>query len=229
MGDRWRMLAGRFMLRHCLRAYYEIDFARFTYGDNNKPHLVQSGKAIDQWPVPVWAGSIDVNLAHDRRHVLAAFSTSGDVGVDVACLSDFLDWAAFAEDYLVAQEILWVRAAPKSLQPVRALRFWTLKEAILKSTGHGLDIDPREIILAPGAPCPIVRLPASLPPASAFSLHEWRIDAQACAALAYVQRPIAATYGGMFGAMPAIRCVEIPAQRLMFESMKKEELCFATA
>lgn len=217
--DRWRMLGGRFALRHCLRAFYGLTSARLTYGKHNKPMLVPDGIT----------SPIDVNLTHDRRHILTAFSSSRDVGIDVADLTDFADWEEFAEDYLAAEEIAWARAAPSSEQPLRASRLWTLKEAILKSTGHGLDIDPREIILAPDALCPIVRLPECLSPAGAFAVHEWQLDAQARAALVCVQRPVSSNSTTMLSLPSAIRLVTIPAQRLLSEPLTKEELCIATA
>ena len=208
--DRWRMLAGRAVMRHCLRAYYGIAFARFTYGQHNKPLLMQAkNTSVD------WAGPIDANLTHDGHHIIAAFCASGDVGVDVANLDDFTVWADFAEDYLGAEEIALVQSAPKKEQPLLALRFWTIKEAILKSTGHGLNVDPREIVLAPDAPCRIVRLPPDLPPVSAFNLHEWQISALSRASLAYVQRATKSGSRSKVSPLPALQFIVIPEQLLM--------------
>lgn len=222
--DRWRLLAGRFLMRHCIREFYGIDFALFKYGDHNKPSLTQPGMTP-----ATSAKHLDVNLTHDRHHVMAAFSAANDVGIDVTTLTDFSIWAEFAEDYLAAEEVAWVQKAPANEQPLRASRLWTLKEAILKSTGHGLDIDPREILLAPGTVCPILRLPSGLPPVGAFALHEWQIDAQTRGALASVQRPVASNEIATPIPPPPLRIVDIPAQKLMPEPFKKEKSCFALA
>jgi phosphopantetheinyl transferase len=63
-----------------------------------------------------------------------------------------------------------------------------MKEAILKSTGHGLDIDPREIVLLPGSLEPIISLPTALPAKSSFRFHEWQSDQNTLSALVWVQR-----------------------------------------
>lgn len=176
--DQWRMVAGRVLLRSCLREHFGVAFAEFTFGAHNKPMLAPQAQA----------SPIDFNLTHDRQHLLAAFSTERDVGIDVAAVADFAAWEEFCEGYLDPREIAWVSTAPQRDQPWRALRMWTLKEAILKSTGHGLDIDPREIVLMPDGAPPFAVLPASLPAADAFTLREWRCGGATGAALASVTR-----------------------------------------
>lgn len=176
--DQWRMLAGRALLRGCLQNYFGIAFADFAFGEHNKPILQNGTKGR----------AIDLNLTHDGCNVIAGFSASCDVGVDVATVDDFLSWEDFGAGYLDPAEMAWVRSSDRASGPWRALRLWTLKEAILKSTGHGLDIDPRELVLSPDASSPFVRIPPTLPPASAFHLREWRCGASAGAALASVKR-----------------------------------------
>jgi len=207
--DRLRMVAGRFVLRQCLQDFYGLSRADFSYGKNNKPLLTQFVTQNEAHVLP-----LDVNLTHDRQHVLAAFSMQGEVGIDVASLLDFDTWPEFAADYLTAHEIAWVQNAPATDQPLRALRFWTLKEAILKSVGHGLEIDPREIMLRPGAHCPIMALPRHLPPACAFGLYEWQIDAQTYAALASVTAPSTSSSNVKSGATAELHFVQISAKPL---------------
>jgi 4'-phosphopantetheinyl transferase len=207
--DRLRMVAGRFVLRQCLQDFYGLSHARFSYGENKKPLLTQFVTQDDAHALP-----LDLNLTHDRQHVLAAFSMQGEVGIDVASLLDFDDWPEFAADYLTAHEIAWVQNAPATDQPLRALRFWTLKEAILKSTGHGLDIDPREIVLRPDAQCPIMALPLHLPPVSAFGLYEWQIDARTYAALASVTAPFTSTSNVISRSAAELHFVQISAKPL---------------
>jgi phosphopantetheinyl transferase len=216
-GDRLRMLAGRFVLRQCLREFYGLSQVRFSYGKTNKPFVAQPVEDKDAHAHP-----IDVNLTHDRQHVLAAFNTTGDVGVDVASLLDFTDWQEFAADYLTADEVAWVRNARLAARPLRALRLWTLKEAVLKSTGHGLDIDPREIVLCPGSRFPIVALPRHLPPVSVFGLHEWQIDTQTYAALASVTASSALSSGLNLPSASKLRFVEMSAKPLMPAHLRED-------
>lgn len=204
------MLAGRFVLRQCLQEFYGLPHACFSYGENKKPLLTQPVTELD-----AHALHLDVNLTHDRQHVLATFNTKGDVGIDVASLLDFNAWQEFATDYLTADEVAWIQNVPIIDQPLRALRLWTLKEAILKSTGHGLDIDPREIVLLPGAHCPIRALPSHLPTVSAFRLHEWQIDTQTYAALASVEAPSISSGKVISDAVAELHFVQISAKPLM--------------
>lgn len=161
--DQWRMLAGRFLLRSCFSTRYDIAFAQFAFGDHNKPFLI---------PVDDAAVSIDFNLTHDRNLVLAAFSSSHDVGIDVAALEDFVQWEEFAGGYMDAREMEWSHSTDVAHRPLRAMQLWTLKEAILKAVGFGLEIDPREIILTPDAELKIHALPATLPAAQRFNVHQ---------------------------------------------------------
>ena len=177
--DQWRMLAGRFLLRYCLRQRYDIAFAQFALGDHNKPFLVDVGQA---------AASVDLNLTHDRQQVLAAFSDSHDVGIDIAALEDFARWEEFAGGYMNPQEFEWSRSTDIALQPLRAMRLWTIKEAILKAAGFGLEIDPREIILAPDAAQKIHALPATMPAAERFEVRDWLYGDGMGAALARLSR-----------------------------------------
>ncbi|GAA4982876.1 4'-phosphopantetheinyl transferase family protein [Kineococcus glutinatus] len=80
---------------------------------------------------------LSVSLSHAGRRVVVALSRDGDVGVDVERRTG-LDAAALA-GALAPQE-----AAGDPL------RLWVRKEAVLKATGEGLTVEPREVVVARG-------------------------------------------------------------------------------
>jgi 4'-phosphopantetheinyl transferase len=70
------------------------------------------------------------------------------------------------------QSILW--RVPKAPQSCLFLRYWTMKEALLKAAGLGLSIAPNKIIVDPG------HAPAVLPAPSALgTLVRWQFVAPA--------------------------------------------------
>lgn len=174
--DRWRMLAGRFIVRSCLREHFHIAETQFSYGAHGKPYL-----ARDNAPQ-----TLDFNLSHDRGDIIAAFSTACEVGIDIANLADFEDWEAYATDFMTRSELVATMSQHPTERPAIAARLWTAKEAILKATGHGLDIDPREIEIDLEGPSPHLYLPDSLPASKTISLQEWRPGSHTRACLAIV-------------------------------------------
>ena len=115
---------------------------------------------------------LDFSITHDGPWVAVGITEHGRVGIDISEITNFQNWSEFAHQYLDLSEITHLCKLSPSEVPVEAARFWTLKEAILKATGHGLEVDPRSLILEL-APHPIIRqLPAGLPAPDFFHLEE---------------------------------------------------------
>lgn len=100
---------------------------RFTAGPGGKPGLAGPGPSF--------------NLSHGRGLVAAAVGRAGAIGVDVEA------WGPgrpedLAATVLTADEQADLAACPPADRGRRFLRYWTLKEALLKATGDALAIDP---------------------------------------------------------------------------------------
>lgn len=96
---------------------------------------------------PVVEGGVHLSVAHGGAWVVVAISALAPVGVDVEPLTRALDVELLAEQVLApAERDAMVRAddAHRAL-----LTAWTRKEALLKATGDGLRVDPREVVLSP--------------------------------------------------------------------------------
>jgi phosphopantetheinyl transferase len=83
---------------------------------------------------PECVGGPMISVAHDGTLVVCAISSAGDVGVDVQFPAPRLRTADIARQYFSAAESHWLRGAPDDA----FYMLWVLKEAYLKSLGHGL-------------------------------------------------------------------------------------------
>jgi 4'-phosphopantetheinyl transferase len=144
--DRARYTVGRALLR-CMLARY-IDAApgdlEFQYGDFGKPGL---------------PGGPSFNLSHSHDRALYAFSSAGEIGVDVELDDADFTRERVAERFFSPGEVSVLRSLPSELQPRAFLSCWTRKEAFIKARGDGLSLalDSFDVTLAPDAPAALLR------------------------------------------------------------------------
>jgi 4'-phosphopantetheinyl transferase len=145
--DRSRYTVGRARLRVLLGGYLGLVPSRLTfeYGEFQKPRL-----AGDQ---------VRFNLSHSGSTALFAFTTQGEVGIDVE--RDDADFARerIAERFFSPAEVRELRALDPALQPLGFLTCWTRKEAFIKARGDGLSLalDSFDVSLRPGSPAVLYR------------------------------------------------------------------------
>lgn len=130
-------------------------------GDHGRPVLVRCGERGVE--------GIDLSLSRAGRSVAIAVSFAGPVGIDIESVAAAshagLDDVAFGPP---ERE----RLASADGSPALRTAMWTAKEAVLKATGDGLRVDPRELEVSfvgrmrgspprpalagwPGAPVPV--------------------------------------------------------------------------
>lgn len=121
--------AAYLLLCEGLRKEYGIEEKPvFTYGKHGKPVIV--GRP-----------DIHFNLSHCREAALCAVSTH-PIGVDVESIRPYKESLA---RYTMNDEELAAIAA--SDNPARMfIRFWTMKEAVLKLTGDGIRNDMKSVL-----------------------------------------------------------------------------------
>lgn len=130
--DRRAYVAAHALLRHVLSERTRIEptawrFAESSYG---KPFLKGQSGGLD----------LRFSLSHARSMVVVAVALGVDVGVDVEpqerAASLDLD---IADSYLAPNESAMLHSLPRPPeQRERFLVLWTLKEAVIKTTGSGL-------------------------------------------------------------------------------------------
>lgn len=92
------------------------------------------------------------SLAYSRERALLVLAPGRDVGADVEHLDNAEGAYASAAVFLDADEQAAIERDPPSGRARSALEQWTRKEAILKATGVGLNVDPKSFSLPPEGP-----------------------------------------------------------------------------
>lgn len=117
--------------------------------------------------------NLDFSLSHSRGAVSVA-AASMPIGVDVEPLRDIPDMDSVSEIVLAAEERKILRKAPTAFRSRLFLRYWTLKEAILKAAALGFTIAPNTVIVDAGPSPAVLSVPATL-----GSVTQWRLIAPA--------------------------------------------------
>ena len=141
----------------------------FSETENGRPYLAD---APDIW----------FSFSSCRFGILGAWSSTHGVGVDIEDPTRELEIADLAREYFSAAEAGVVTGAAEAERLRTFYRFWTLKEAALKSIGEGLPfgLDAFEFELDPELQ--IVRVPPAFGGTARFSA--WEIEGtEGCAAL----------------------------------------------
>lgn len=96
---------------------------------------------------------LELSIAHSLRRVVVAMSSGAAVGVDVEPVRDPWSIPRLAEHLLAAEERRELDALPAGEQARALLTYWVRKEALVKATGHGLNVPLSSIVVtAPAVP-----------------------------------------------------------------------------
>jgi 4'-phosphopantetheinyl transferase len=146
--DRDRALAGHVLLRRLLAAVVggrpaglvlRTRCAGCGRTDHGKPYLDTGG------PTP----PVEVNLSHSGPVVAVALAPAGSpVGVDVEHRRK-VDWAALRRSVFADEE--WAVAEAAAEPDRRRTDLWSRKEAAVKSSGHGLALSLRAVVITGGS------------------------------------------------------------------------------
>ncbi len=126
-GRLWR--GSRALLRVLLGRYLGRDPSslRFVTGEHGKPALADDA-----------AVELAFNMSHSGEIALYAFSSAGEVGVDVELARRPIDAVAIAKRMLGKPEAMRLQALDPSTRRREFLRVWTRLEAELKCLGVGI-------------------------------------------------------------------------------------------
>ena len=132
--DKWRFVLGRAVLSYGLKTLFGISAPKISLSPLGRPFLHAS--AISK---------IDFNISHAGDWVVCAFTHAAQVGVDVVDVDEFDDWRELLNTILAPLERSHVSTVKPARQQEIVARYWSVKEAILKCVGVGLQIDPLDI------------------------------------------------------------------------------------
>jgi 4'-phosphopantetheinyl transferase len=153
--DRDRFLLGGCLVRALAAARLAVAPGRVgldrSCPDCQEPH----GK------VRVVGDSLAVSVSHSGDWVLVAATVAGEVGVDVESVDPALETGPLARLTLHPVERQALRDVDPSRRSVAFARYWTRKEAVLKSTGDGLRSDLTQVrVTGPDEPAELIAWPA---------------------------------------------------------------------
>lgn len=116
-------------LRDILARYLDVDPVEITYeaGKFGKPNIIQGQ-----------AGRLRFNLTHSDELAVVAVSMGAEVGVDIERVRKVRSFASMLQRCLSDSERKDICAYPEAERFHQFLRFWTHKEAYLKTIGVGL-------------------------------------------------------------------------------------------
>lgn len=130
-------LAAGLLLVHGLRPYgIHAAMQEFTIGKNGKPYLKDRP-------------DIHFNLTHSGMYAAAAFSDT-EVGIDLEHKCNNIE--KIAERFFTKQEAEAITSCmDEKEKQTLFLRYWTLKESVLKITGQGMYLSMQDFAFSLGA------------------------------------------------------------------------------
>ncbi len=141
--DRSRFIVGRGQLRSVLAHYLNNDPSslRFDYGPHGKPSL-PAGSPVEQ---------LQFSFSHSHSTAIVGVQRDEELGIDIEFIRPYPDVLQIAQRFFSTEEYETLRLlAPEELD-LAFLRYWTPKEAIIKSIGRGLSEDLSNFTVPPGS------------------------------------------------------------------------------
>jgi 4'-phosphopantetheinyl transferase len=134
-------IRGRAALRTIVSRYLGCgaDRVAIETGPHGRPTVSQ----------PAGGRHCNFNLSHSGSRALLAIANSEALGVDIEQVRTVRDASALAARHYTDAERAWLQQYSGSHEAETFLYVWTRKEAVLKSTGHGLTVAPRTFDVAP--------------------------------------------------------------------------------
>ena len=100
----------------------------FRTGPHGKPYLAGEDQAVP----------LMFNISHSGPHILMAFTSGEEIGVDVEIVRDRKFLQQIADRHYHDNELTDIRWKPAAEQEAEFYRYWTMKEAWIKALGVGL-------------------------------------------------------------------------------------------
>ncbi len=127
-GDSRRFIQARGMLRVLLGSYLEADPSRidFRFGEFGKPCLASP------------SADLHFNVAHSHELTVYAFSTTGEVGIDIEYSQANHDWREVGRCCFPPRIMAQIQRWPEEQARKIFYAEWTRMEALLKASGIGL-------------------------------------------------------------------------------------------
>jgi 4'-phosphopantetheinyl transferase len=138
--DRATYIAAHAMLRRVLREALGGEEPCFALSPLGRPELMPPH---DSGPMPSF------NLTHSGDFAACAILHGVPIGIDVEDIRRPINVAEMAGRWFAQSERRLLEQLAEACRTEMFFRIWTLKEAIVKTTGHGLRIEPQLFAVDP--------------------------------------------------------------------------------
>ena len=138
--DRATYIAAHAMLRRVLREALGGEKPRFVRNPLGRPELK---------PRRYGAPAPSFNLTHSGDFAACAILHGAPVGIDAEDIRRPINVGEMAARWFAPAERQLLEQLPETRRTEMFFRIWTLKEAIVKATGHGLRIEPQLFTVHP--------------------------------------------------------------------------------
>jgi 4'-phosphopantetheinyl transferase len=130
--DRLIYVAAHVMLRRVLREYL----------DGAEPAIIRNPLGRPELATGSGGPVLSFSLTHTRGFAACAIANEACIGIDAEDIRRPIAIEEMARRWYAPKELVLLERVPKQRRAEMFFRIWTLKEAILKATGHGLRIEP---------------------------------------------------------------------------------------
>ena len=182
--DRRHFTVARGVLRTLLSRYLLTapEELRFSYSEYGKPSLESA--------------SLKFNLAHSGGIALYAFTTVGEVGIDIEFMRPEFTGDDIARRFFSATEVDALNRLPETARQQAFFDCWSRKEAFIKAKGLGLSLglDQFDVTLTPDEPPAVLRTAWDEVEASRWCLRAIEVGEQHAAAFALSEHDWEASY-----------------------------------
>lgn len=181
-------VTGHALVRRLLGELLERDPAGLTF----ERRCTTCGSDLHGKPSLVDLPDWHFSLSYTASLAVVAVAEDVEVGVDTEDLTD-ADFEGFAEATLARDEVPGLDGLTGRDLLVARARVWARKEAVLKATGHGLVVDPSEVLVSgPLDPPALVawRAEEPAPPAVALVDLDLRTESHRAAVAGLTDTPL---------------------------------------
>ena len=145
--DKDHFVIARGVLRILLGKYLNLvpEKVQFAYSKYGKPKLADES-------------NISFNLSHAQGKALLGFCITQNIGVDIECFNQELDFSNIANAFFSTAEAEQLNSLTAMKKAEAFFNCWTRKEAFIKAEGSGLSFPLKqfEVSLVPGEPVKLI-------------------------------------------------------------------------
>lgn len=183
--DRWSYAAAHALLRLLLTEVHGLPPLSWRFSNNEfgRPEI---------HPEIMTDQAVRFNISHTHGMAVCALTGGNvpegvEIGVDAEYLQRDHSSQSLADRFFSNREAQWLRSLPDQQRRYEFIRLWTLKEAVAKAVGRGLQLDLKSFHCDVTSPSVSFDM-AEWGPSDTWELHNWNAAPHHTVSLA-VRRP----------------------------------------